>query len=370
MKTRDAVLDYQKTMKDTETYEKDLDLTEPISALDFELECTNGSLGNKGNYLSDICTKVEISDGSDILTNLNFSQLQALQFYKTHKAPAMYFSEHASGTQRGGARLLFGRELWDPLFGLDASKYKNPKLRVTFNKAAIRAASTSGFATGDNIKLTVVAKVFENAARPSKFLMQKQIESFTAAASGEKRIELPTDYTYRMMMLRLYLAAWDVDLVCTNAKLTFDTDKFIAFDRKTKQLDREAEEFFGSITWEHNIYQQHDQSVRTVINKEPRIVPVNTSLGHIAGSCWAWGGLYNLGLCDHAGNAITTDEDVWTLQMGHALHSTLPILFGRPDIPEEWLNPTAFKKAELVLTQANSTATAVCEIVLEQVRPQ
>lgn len=363
-------MDYQKTIKDTETYQKDLDLTEPISALDFELECTNGSTYNKGNYLSDICTKVEIVDGSDVLTSLNFSQLQALQFYKTGEAPAMYYSEHAGGTQRGGARLLFGRELWDPLYGLDAMKFKNPQLKVTFNKAAIRAAGVEGFASGDNIKLTAVAKVFENAARPAKFLMQKQIESFTAAASGEKRIELPTDYIYRIMMLRMYLAAWDVDLVCNNAKLTFDTDKFIQFDRKTKQLDREAEELFGSVTWQHNIYQKHDQSVRTVINKEPRVVPVNTSLGHIAGVCWAWGGLYNLGLCDAAGGAITSEEDVWTLQMGHALHSTLPILFGRPDIPEEWLNPSAYKKAELVLTQSNSTATALVEVVLEQVRPQ
>jgi len=49
MKTRDALLDYQKTVKDTEQYTKDLNLTEPISAIALEIECTNGATSNKGN---------------------------------------------------------------------------------------------------------------------------------------------------------------------------------------------------------------------------------------------------------------------------------------------------------------------------------
>jgi len=90
MKTRDAVFDYQKTVKDTETYTKDITLTEPISAIELEVQCANGATSNKGNYISDIVTKVEIMDGSTTLWSLNMSQLEALAFFKTGKMPCIY----------------------------------------------------------------------------------------------------------------------------------------------------------------------------------------------------------------------------------------------------------------------------------------
>lgn len=369
MKTRDAVLEYQRTCKDTETFTKDLDLVEPISAIEFEVECTNGATSNLNNFISDIVTKIELVDGSDVLESLNMSQLEALHFYKTGKMPCIFPSEWAGGIQRHNVSLFFGRYLWDPQFAFLATKFKNPQLKVTFNKAAIRAAGDTGFASGDNIKLTEVAKVFEDGIAPTKFLMQKQIDSFTSAASGEKRIEFPIDYTYRMLLLRFWLQLKDIDEIITDIKLTCDTDKFIPFNRKTKQLDAYAFSVFGSGRVKHDVRFNDNTTTRLIFNKEPdvRAYWTTQNLFDIIGIAYQWSSEIKWWLGTHAGVADTTVREVTAVEEGHAPHATVPIFFGRPDVPEDWFNPTAYKKVELVLTQA--TADATCEIVLEQVRP-
>jgi len=369
LKTRDAVLEYQRTCKDTETYTKDLDLVEPISALNLEVQCTNGATSNKGNFISDIVTKIEVVDGSDVLTSLNMSQLEALHFYKTGKMPCMFPSEWGGGAQRHNVNLFFGRYLWDPQYAFLATRFKNPQLKVTFNKAAIRTAAADGFATGDNILLTEVAKVFENGIAPTKFLMQKQVDSFTSAASGDKRVELPVDYTYRMLLMRLWLQGYDVNEIVSIAKLTCDTDKFIPFDRRVQQLDAEALAL-GHGELKHDMFFGHGDSIRLIFNKEPFCTPYAQLPGtpRMFNLTAQWSSvLSEVEVYAHDGSLDTADRRVTCWERGHAPHATVPVFFGRPDVPEDWFNPAAYKKVELVLTQG--TAGAVCEIVLEQVRP-
>ena len=368
MPNRDAVLLYQNAEADTATEVIDLDLPDPVSALDLEVECTNGASGNKGNYISDIVTKIEVVDGSDVLCSLNMAQLQALQFYKTGRIPIMLCSEYASGTQRETARLLFGRYLWDPTYALLPSRYRNPQLKVTFNKAAIRAAAADGFATGTNIKLTVAAKIMEGGPSPSAFLMQKEIKSFTSVGSGDERVDLPRDYPYRLMMLRAWLQGSDIDEIITNLKLTFDTDKFIPFNRKVQQLDAEAYELFGGIIWQHDIFRASQETVRTVLNKEPRVIPSpnRTDTAEYAAAHMCFSSQYYLNLWSSAGAHVTTAYRVHTLQEGHALHATLPVVFGLLMEPTTWLDATRHGKVEAVLSQG--TVGAVVQIVLEQVR--
>lgn len=365
MRTRDAVIDYQATQKDTETYDEKLDLTDPVSALDIEVQCTNGSSYNKDNYISDIVTKVEIVDGSDVLVSASLTQLQALHYWVTGKPPLMFFSESAGGQQRGGARLLFGRKLWDPSYFMDFNRYKNPRLKITFNKAAIRPAAATAFATGDTILLTVVAKVMEEGAGGNLgFLMTKEIDATTLAGSGDKTVSLPTDYPYRLALLRAYLAGYDIDESISNIKLSCETGKFIPLDRKVKQLDAELFSQFGEITWQQNIFRKHGETVRTPLNKEPRIVGIST-VPHVAMFPWSWSGNYYLDLFDLAGAAITTEEDLWTVQHGHCLHATLPLFFGLLDDPSSWFQAPSYKKLDLILAQGQAAAYS---LVLQQLR--
>lgn len=371
MKTRDAVLEYQYTAKDTETKTKDLDLTEPISAIEIEVECTNGATSNLDNFISDIVTKVEVVDGSDVLTSLNMAQLEALHFYKTGRMPTMFPSEWAGGLQRHNAMLLFGRYLWDREYALDPKKFTNPQLKVTFNKAAIRAAAVDGFAVGDNIKLSLIAKVFADLPAPGQFLMQKQIESFTGAASGEKRVTLPRDYVYRMLLTRFWLQGYDINELISDIKLTADTDKFIPFNRKTKQLDAMALSYFGLAEFKHDILRAHGATVRLLVNKEPTCTAfLGLALTDIPTPAFQWSSqLYLYLYVSNTGVGDPTARNITMREQGHALHATLPIPFGRLNEKEDWFDPKVYGTLELVLTQA-TIAGAVCEVCAEQVRPQ
>ena len=368
MRTRDAVIEYQKTLDNAGTLIKDMDLVDPVSALYLEFEATNGSISNLGNWLSDVITKVEIVDGSEVLYALNLSQLEALHFYKLGKTPPLFPSEWPDGTSRHGCLLLFGRYLWDQEYAMDFTKFRNPQLKITSNLAAITPVSaTTAFITG-SLKATIVAKMMENVGKPSKYLMSKQVDSFTTA-TGEKRIELPTDLIYRLMMLRVAARYSDIDLTISNLKLTCDTDKFIPFNRKVKQLDAEAFTLFGASRLKHDIFAAYNSEVEILHHKEPdcRIWGEQQVPGYYYLIAYQWSGRLKIRMFDHTGTSVGTAHKVNMVEEGHSLHGTLPIPFGIMSLPTTWFDPKPYKKIEAVLTQ--DTAAHACEICLEQERP-
>jgi hypothetical protein len=368
MKTRDAILEYQKTLDDTGTLIKDLTLTDPVSAFYLEFEGTNGATSNKGNFLSDVITRIEVVDGSTVLYSLSLAELEALQWYKTYRTPALFPSEWLSGKQRHGVYLLFGQYLWDSDFNMDFRRYKNPQLKITTNIAAIRAAGATGFLSG-YLKATIVAKVMEGAPGAGAYLMAREVETFVSAASGEKRIELPTDYPYRMLMLRAWLQQSDIDEIISDVKLTLDTDKFIPFNRKVQQLDAEALQEWGVSRLKHDIFCSDNEAVRLFHNKEPdcRIYDVHATTPDIVGIIYQWSSEVKPTLNDAGGAQDTTDRNLTMVEEGHALHATLPITFGPVYDPSTWFDPKPYQKMELVLTQA--TASGACAVVSEQVKP-
>jgi hypothetical protein len=370
VKTRDAVMLYQNTETDTKVETIDLNFVDPISAINLEIDCANGASGNLGNFISDIVTKIEVVDGSNVLQSVNMFGLEALHFYKTGKMPSLFPSEHISGNQRHNASLYFGRYLWDRDYALDPTVYSNPQLKITFNKAAIRAAGASGFASGDTIYLTAVAKLMEDQTAPKLFLMQKQIDSFTSAASGDKRIDLPVDYDYRMLILRAYLQTKDIDELIGNVKITCDTDKYILLDRKTSQLERDALHLFGMGTIKHDVYPSNLSAVRGFFNKEMIIAAhgYEATAGVNVGVQYGWSNEMKFNLHDLATPTALGSTKLTCMVTGHALHATLPIVFGRMDDPTTWFNPKAYSKFEMVLDQ--DAANGVCEIIAEQARPQ
>lgn len=371
MRYRDSVIEYQKTLDDVGTLIKDIDVVDPVTALYLEFQATNEATSNKGNFLSDIITKIEIVDGAEALYSVNLTELEALHFYKTGRMPVMFPSEWASGSQRHGCYLLFGRYLGDTEYSMDFTKFKNPQLKITTNIAAIRAiGSAVSFATG-TIKGTIVAKIMEEATKAGKYLMAKELLNFSSSSSSgaEERKELPTDHVYRMLMTRHWVQGSDIDEVSSDLKLTADADKYIAFNRKVRQLDAEAFIKFGAGRLKHDFFESHQDKVRLLFNKEPDCRPFYQSLTlpRIIGIDYQWSSEAKFNIMDIAGSGDTTDRKYTMVEEGHALHATLPIPFGEFLKPETWFNPTPYNKLELVFT-SGGTAGA-CAIVAEQVRP-
>uniref|UniRef100_A0A6M3JYJ6 Uncharacterized protein n=1 Tax=viral metagenome TaxID=1070528 RepID=A0A6M3JYJ6_9ZZZZ len=368
MRTRDAVIEYQKTLDNVGTLTKDLDLVDPVSALYLEFEATNGGTSNLKNWISDVITKIEVVNGAEVLYGLNLLQLESLFFYKTGRVPTMFPSEFADGIQRHGCLLLFGRHLWDPDYAMDFSRYANPQIKITSNLNAIRDVAADGFLTG-TLKGSIIAKVMEDAPKPSQYLMAKEIKAWTSAASGEVRVDLPVDYTYRMLMLRSHLQGIDIEYPMQQLKLTFDSDKYVMLNRYVKQLDAEALALFGTGELKHDIFAGTHGVVRTPFNKEPgaSITLYEQDGTNIHAITYHWGGSMYLNSATHAGAGDSTARKWTTIARGHSLHATLPVPFGLMDKPETWFDPAPYKKAEAVITE--NYAACATQVVLEQARP-
>lgn len=371
MRVRDSVLLYQETQtSDSSTKTIDLDLVDPVTALYIEAEAVNGTTSNEDNFISDVLTKIEIVDGSEILAVLTMLQLEALHFFKLGHKPVLFPSEWGAGTQRHGAYLLFGRKLYDQMYAMDFTKFKNPQLKLTWNLGAVRTVSaTTAFATG-TMKLTAIAKIMEGMAAPGKYLMDKELLSFTSSATSgaEERKELPTDYPYRMLMTRHYSEGFDQDEISSDLKLTADADKFIAFNRKVRQLDAEALARWGEITLRHDIYRATGGVIRGLTAKETRYVFTPNTSTQFTDFVYTlmFSGAVTLETQNPAGTSAGTRLYVGN-EIGHGLHGTVPIPFGDPDNPDTWFDPATFKKLELIFTSGGTAGS--CSIVAEQVRP-
>ncbi len=367
MKTRDAVLVYQETQSsDASTKTIDLDLVDPVSAIGFEFQAVNGTTSNRNNPLYHCITKLEVVDGSDVLASMSFEEAQALQFYKTGKQPQLRLDENPSLGDVIGCQLLFGRYLYDRDYALDLTKFHNPQLKITWDLAKIRTVSaTTAWATG-TLKISAWAKVMEGQAAPGKFFMDKEIEAWTGATSGDKRHELPVDLPYRMLMLQTWASGMDVDIAVTKIKLTCDTDKFIPLERKTKQFDAEMTQLFGDcIVWKR-AFASNTDTVMVPVYKEPQARFVVPATDRRAWYTYCWSGEIYLNLETLAAVAVTSDERVDVLAEGHSLHCTLPVPLGVMDEPDTWFDPTVYKKLELITSEESATANT---LVAEQVRP-
>lgn len=371
MRRRDSALVYAETQSaDNSSKTIDLDITDPVTGFYLEFDATNGTTNNADNFISDVITKVEIVDGSEVLWSLPFDMLEALHFYKLKQPPTLFPSEWPSGHQRHGALLMFGRRLYDQEFAMDFTKLRNPQMKISWNLGAIRAVSaTTAFATG-TLQITVIAKIMEDVPMPTKYLMAKLIDEWTCGTSGDERKELPNDYIYRLLMTRHWLEAYDVDEITSDLKLTMDADKFIVFNRKVKQLDAEALAEFGPVQYKHDFKQAYPGPIRLLVNKEPFVTPwvrdPGTPRQFVPYAQWSsdfYFELYDLATpsIDSAARRSTSYVH------GHALHATVPIPMGLMDDPATWFDPTGYRKPELVLTNGGTAGT--CEIILEQSRP-
>lgn len=367
LKTRDAVLCYQETQSsDKSTKTIDLDLVDPVSALCFEFEATNGTTNNRNNPLPFAITKLEVVDGSDVLASMSFRQAQALQFYKTMKQPLLREDEGPSSGPTIGCSILFGRKLWDKEFALNLKNFSNPQLKITWDLTNIRAVqAATAWATG-TLKISAWAKVMEGQGPPGKYLMAKELEAWTGATSGSPRHTLPTDYPYHMLMFLCHNSFAEPCVSITNLKLTCDTDKFIPLDRNVKQFDAEMAQLFGNvIVWKRH-HARHSDTIWFPVFQEPQLKMTGTVLGHTIGYGWSWSGNAVINFSDGAGNPVTSDTRFDSTIEGHALHCSLPIPFGVIDEPDTWFDPAEYKKLELVLDERSATNNT---IVAEQVRP-
>ncbi len=364
MQFRDHYFKRESTVSDSDTVIIDINVKNPISAIIIEYEATNGATSCTNHELHDDISSIELVDGSRVLWSLSMAQARALNFFETGILPHTNQSEAAAAVQEEKCILHFGRVLDDPEFYIRPGDYSNLQLRLTH---ALTISATAGFATGSG-KVTIMARIIEQGATVYKgFLTAKEKVSYTSTTSGDKVIDLPRDFPYRMMMLLALVTTVTHQEVLTRHKLSIDADAYVPFDMYSEDIDDMNRSKFGLVKQKKqilatsadtrlmDIYNIEDAHIRSDVTLElPIVEGVDAEVLTI--------GLTVITVVP-AITVETADIALHVTAYGTQPHAALAIPFGRLDAPEDWLPAPEYGDIQLISTQA---AAAACSVVLQQ----
>ena len=237
MKYRTATLLAEENLGTSGTKTIDLNILDPISALQFQTRITF-STGARLIPEPDVFSKIELVDGSDVLLSLSGTQIAALSFYEGMRQIDWAATNLTSSTEEGYLRVNFGRFLRDPMLALNPKKFRNPQLKITFNTAAVQALATP-------VYLRINAECFdEKAVSPIGFLQMREFNSYVGSATAYKYIDLPTDLVLRKLYLQTKGFGISHAALLTSVKLDEDNDKRIPFDILVRDwMDMQLVEF-------------------------------------------------------------------------------------------------------------------------------
>jgi len=367
LKTRLRTLKDESSINDSDTVSIDINIHKPISAFEVLYEATNGATSCVDHELHDDISKIELVDGSNVITSLSMMEAQALEFFCTKKKPFMQLSEAASGTQKESALILFGRYLGDPDYYLDPTKFDNLQLQLVHN---LTISATAGFATGTG-KVSVFAHILEDGFGPVRgYMMSKEKKSWTTSSSGDEITKLPVDHPYKLLLIKALVSLSRFDEVITQVKLGVDEDSFIPFDLRGRHLAYFNEQWFGQLEQTKTILSADDGTVLMDLFDIKHANALCTADDHIATVESLDAEQVSLGLYDMTTPgtpALQSTAKGGVLQVrGGMLHSCLAYPFGNPNDPDTYLDVRDYGSVELTCTQG--TASAAAAIVLQQLR--
>ena len=354
---RAAVARDRAAVGDSSTFELDLKGFQAISAIDIIIRATNGSTNNQGTPIHADVDTIEVLDGSRVLYSLSGVQCRALHCYEMGHYPAVTYDERAAAVQQELFRVNFGRFVGDNAYWLDPSQFQNPVLRVT---VSMTISATVSFVT-DTTTVTAIVHTWDDrpAGKRGTFLT-KEYKSFTSAASGNDRGNLPRDFPYRMIILRAFETLIEFHVDITQIKVTLDTDRYVPFDMRAEQLRDMNAELFGRFQIDQLLDKTNNDTFDCLMCY-PRAVTLNSlesldvyTVDIRTVEVYTLNGIEfsTVGTPTHP----TDDTNIQLSTLGYGPHFSLAIPFGDLQDPESWLDPSGFGSFEMVLTQGGAGA--------------
>lgn len=365
MRPREAVLENWSSVSDAGTTTYDLKTKDLISRLLVGFRATNGATDNKDVNPARVISKVELVDGSTVLKSLSGQQAFANYFYDSRVLPTYFYSARPSAVQYVYLPLNFGRVLYDPDLSLDPKMFNNLQLKLTWNLAAIRAVGATGFVTG-SAGVKIIANIIEDAPQPSGFLMDKEIYQFTSVASGDQKIDIPTDYPMRRIITRSYEAATAMATNITNHKLSIDNDKYIPFNLSTDDMIAHYQGYWPEHLLDLKLFADDTDTVETWTGFLSNAVATGGTASTIVDLTTDTASRVTIASKTDAGVA-SNDNPVNLRVGGYAIENTVAYTFGRWNVPSEWLQVQDFDSVKLFLTQGD--AGAAVSTFIQQLKP-
>ncbi len=208
----------------------DITVNKPISRITVQFKGTNNG-STPTAHPAKMISKIELVDGSNVLYSMSGIEAQAMNFFETGRMPLTIMEYRNDVMAIATFELNFGRWLWDELLAFDATKFSNPQLRITHDKAL-------GGSTPDAGLLSVFAHAFDQkAVAPTGFLMTKEQYGYTLVASAKEHIDLATDLPYRALMIKSLTAGKQPWEQYNQIKLSENNDQVVIInDEKTSDL--------------------------------------------------------------------------------------------------------------------------------------
>ena len=354
---RRAVARDRATLSDSDTFELDLKGFTSISAVDIIIRATNGSTNAQAVYIHNEVDTIEVLDGSSVIFSLSGIQCRSLNCYEMGRYPAVQLDEEPDIVQQELFRVSFGRHVGDQLYWFDPSMFRNPVLRVT---VSMTISATVAFVTNTTTLTAIVHTWDERPALRRGTFITKEYKSFTSAASGDDRGNLPRDMPYRSLILRAFETAIAFDVDITNIKLSLDTDKYVAFDLRALQLRDLNEERFGRFSIPYRLDRTSDDVVVTHLAYPHAVTSVALLADHVVAPDARTINQYTLQGIEFSTPAVATEISADVLVdfevSGNGPHFAFALPIGEMNDPESWLDPTGFGTMELILTQGGAGA--------------
>ena len=361
MNYRMATLHALKSYEADTTEIIDVNVRDPISQLIIELRVLN-TVDDMDAHPIACLTKIELVDGSDVLFSLSGYEAEALDWYASKGMERANWNFWAGGTSTRFCVLNFGRHLWDELLALDPAQFSNLQLKLTLDIGAGGNSSTPN-------SLQVWAALFDQKdISPVGFLTHKEIKDYVMQASGHEYTDLPTDYTYRKLLIRNLEAGTEP---CQNigvVKLSEDQDKRVVFDHAMVDLLR-------TMAIDHPLLVE-----QIMFACDTGGVSVFTTVSERATATFAdWAAAVASGLYASYGSAGgrmtaicgTAATNAVAIVTGYIPHGVFEIPFGDQNDIDDWYKVgEGIGSLKLDITGGSGLAgTETCQIFLQQLRP-
>jgi len=331
-----------------------------ISAIDIFFRVTNVTVSVMLDAVTACIPSIELVDGSDTILSISGAELQAIDFYDRLVMPHHEINLTVGGYFEIGLTHYFGRYLWDQVFALDPTKFKNPQLKIQFVQAACNT-------NGDVVEMAVYAHCFgDGGPTPSAMLINREIHQHTMLATTHQYPDLPTDRVIRKILLRGHSEDHDPITLFETIKLSADGGAYIPIEIHADMLERMLMRKYPRIS---EIYTMDgDVTAKTIHSALSSDQDISLSYDVIAAGAFAvptWTGA----LCELAASVATVDA-YGAKVSGRMPGNCFPLDFGVPDDPDSWLKAGDFGSLELdLLSTGDADVGDVTHVVVQQVRP-
>jgi hypothetical protein len=344
----------------------DLSYTDPISYLDLTFRATNGATSNKENPVIHNITKIEVVDGGDVITSLRGEVLRGLISHVDGTVCLGNDSEIADEVVMSMVRLPFGRYALDTDYAFNPRAFRNPQLKVTWDLAHVRAIGATAFVTG-TLDITAIATLLEDVPSPVGVLTAKEVYDFTSAASGDERVDMPTEYPWRTLLVRGYENGTENISTISNLKLSADGGKFVAFDERTQHIMERQLATYGELEYTRNVHFDNAEAKATYMGQAQGGQGVTRSGdGDVLGINYWWKSDAYLYTTTHAG-AAASNSNAFITAKGTGFENCYVVPMGRVNDPETWFPAQNFGSVDLYITQGD--ADAEVQVAVQEARP-